>query len=99
MEIQKIVTIGELMQGIGQIFEEVAEENTPYILTRDSQPKAALIPYTEYQRLQRLQNNELWREVDDLMERMAQRNSHFTDEEIAADIEEAIREVRAASRG
>ncbi|HRJ44380.1 MAG: hypothetical protein KJZ86_23655, partial [Caldilineaceae bacterium] len=71
------------------------DENTPYILTRDSQPKAALIPYAEYQRFQRLQNDELWREMDGLLERMTQRNNHFTDEEVAADIEDTIREVRA----
>jgi len=97
MTVKKIVTIGELMRGIGPIFEEVADGNTPYILTRDSQPKAALIPYAEYERLQRLQSNELWREVDELLERMAQRNSHFSEDEVAADIEDAIREVRAES--
>lgn len=95
MAIQKTVTFGELMQGVGQIFEEVAERNTPYIFTRDSLPKAVMIPYAEYQRLQRLRSDELWQEVDGLLERMTKRNSHFSDEEIAADIEEAIREARA----
>lgn len=31
MTVKKIVTIGELMRGIGPIFEEVADGNTPYI--------------------------------------------------------------------
>ncbi len=33
--------------------------------------------------------------MDGLLERMTQRNNHFTDEEVAADIEDTIREVRA----
>lgn len=94
---QKTIGVTELQQGFGVILDEVAEQKTPYILTRNSQPKAVLIPYPEYLRYRRLQDSDLRQRVDDLLLRMAERNRNFTEDEIAADVEMAVQEVRAES--
>ena len=44
---QKTIGVTEFEKGFGVIFDEVAEQKTPYVLTRNSQPEAVLIPYGE----------------------------------------------------
>ena len=92
---QKTIGVTELQKGFGIIFDEVSEQKTPYILTRNRQPKAVLIPYAEYVRYRRLQDSDLWKRVNDLLLRMAERNRNFTEDEVAVDVEEVVQEVRA----
>ncbi|GEM_PF-4761348 len=49
---QKTVGLVELQQQFDTIFDEVAYQNIPYILTRDSQPQVVLIPYKTFHHFQ-----------------------------------------------
>jgi prevent-host-death family protein len=78
--------------------DEVVNEHVPYVLTRGSRPEAVLVPYTEYLRYQQLEERDVLRRVDALMVRLAEKNATFGDDEIAADVAAAVKEVHAAYR-
>jgi prevent-host-death family protein len=90
----RIIGVTELQRRFRSVFDEVVKEKTSYILTRGSRPEAVIIPYDDYLRTQKLNEAEVLARFDSAIERMRQYNSHFSDEEIEADIEAAIREVR-----
>ena len=90
---QKIVGVTELQRRFRPIFDEVAQKNIPYILTRGSRPEAALIPYDEFLRYQELQEQEILARFDRLMARMTAQNAAFTDEEVAVDVAAARDEL------
>lgn len=92
---QKIIGVTDLQRNFRSIFDDVARDNSQYVLTRGSRPEAALISYGEYVRLQRLQESDLYRRVDEMMIRLAERNATYTVEEVEADVEAAIQAVRA----
>jgi prevent-host-death family protein len=92
---QKIIGVTDLQRNFRAVFDEVARENTPFVLTRGSRPEAALIPYEEYLRYQQLQERDVFRRVDALLARMAEQNADYTPEEVVADVTAAVREVRA----
>ncbi len=71
----------------------------PYLLTRGSRPEAAIISYSEFTQFPAWREQEVLAEFDRAMQRMAERNANFSDDEIAADVEQAITEVRKASTG
>ncbi|GEM_PF-7031963 len=56
---QKTVGLMELQQQFETIFNEVADQNIPYILTRGSQPQVVLIPYNTFRRFQAMQEKEI----------------------------------------
>ena len=87
----KTVGVAELQRQFRSIFEEVVGENTPYVLTRDSKPEAVLVSYAEFMRLQ---DQDFSRRFDDLLQRMAETNAGYTEEEVMAEVEATIREVR-----
>lgn len=86
---QKIIGVTELQRQFRTFFEEVVRKHTPLVLTRGSRPEAVLIPYADYLRFQQLQENEVLARFDQVWNRLAQLNASFSQEEIAADIEEA----------
>ena len=90
---QKIIGVTELQRRFRSVFDEVAKENTPYVLTRGSRPEAALIPYEHYLRFQALQEDEILRRFDALTTRLAEQNAPYGDDEVAADIEAARAEL------
>ncbi|NKQ34290.1 MAG: type II toxin-antitoxin system Phd/YefM family antitoxin [Chloroflexi bacterium] len=92
---QKIIGVTEMQRNFRAVFDEVAHEHTPYVLTRGSRPEAALIPYETFLRLMEWQEEEVFSRFDRLAARVAARNVTFTDEEVEADVEKAIAEVRA----
>ena len=51
--VMRIIGVTELQQRFKAIFDEVREERVPYVLTRGSRPEAVLLPYEEYERLER----------------------------------------------
>jgi prevent-host-death family protein len=83
-----------MQRNFRQIFDEVAKENTPYILTRGSRPEAVLIPYDAFVKFIALQEQEILERYDRLAERVATYNTNASDKEIEADIRDAIREIR-----
>ena len=44
--------VTELQRRFRSVFDEVARNRTPIVLTRGSRPEAALIPYEDYLRFQ-----------------------------------------------
>ncbi len=93
---QKIIGVTELQRRFRSVFDDVSENDTPYILMRGSRPEAALIPYEEFLKFQAWRGQDILREFDWAMARLAERNAAFSDEEIEADVEAAIAEVRSA---
>jgi prevent-host-death family protein len=94
---QKIIGVTELQRNFRAVFDEVTHENMPYVLTRGSRPEAAIIPNTEFTQFLAWKEQEIVAEFDRAMQRLAERNADYSDDEVAADVEEAINEVRKAS--
>jgi prevent-host-death family protein len=90
---QRIIGVTELQRRFRAIFDHVAKENVPYVLTRGSRPEAALIPYEEYLRFQELQEEQVLARFDRLVARMAEQNASFSEEEVAADVAAARAEL------
>ena len=93
---QKIIGVTELQRNFRAIFDEVARDNMPYVLTRGSRPEAAIISYKEFTQFLAWKEQEVVAEFDRAMLRLAERNASYGDDEIAADVDDAIAEVRKA---
>ena len=91
----KIIGVTELQRRFRSVFDQVAEENIPYVLTRGSRPEAALIPYEEFLRFQALQEQDVLARFDRLVVRMAEQNEAISEEEVAADVAAARAEMDA----
>lgn len=92
---QQIIGVTELQRQFRVVFDKVVKKGIPYILTRGSRPEAVLIPYEEYLRFQAMNEPDEQKRFDLLMKRMQLLNENIPDKEIEADIEAAIKEVRA----
>ncbi len=90
----RIIGVTELQRRFRSVFDDVVKRGIPYILTRGSRAEAVIIPYEEYQRFQEFQEREVLDRFDRLMQRMASQNVKFSEEEVEADVEAAIREGR-----
>jgi prevent-host-death family protein len=93
---QRIIGVTDLQRHFRAVLDEVADNHVPFVLTRGSRPEAAIIPYEEYSRFLAWQEQEVLGEFDRVMARLAEQNAAYGDEEIAADVEAAIADVRAA---
>lgn len=91
---QKIIGVTELQRNFRSVFDEVARDHMPYVLTRGSRPEAAIIPYDEFARYQAWKEQEVIAEFDRAMQRVAERNASYGDAEIAADVDASMAEVR-----
>jgi prevent-host-death family protein len=91
---QKIIGVSELQRRFRSVFNEVAHQHIPYILTRGSRPEAVLIPYAEFQRFQALQEAEVLARFDRLMARMVAQNAAYSDDEIMDDVAAARDELK-----
>lgn len=89
---QKMIRVPDLEKSFRTVFEEVVREHVPYVVTEDSRPEAVLVPYEEFVKLQKLQEEKSLSRFDELWNRMAERNAHFTDEEIQQDVDAALGE-------
>jgi len=89
---QKIIGVTELQRRFRAIFDEVVRKKTTVILTRGSRPEAVLISYQDYLRFQEIQEKEVLARFDQVWDRLAESNTTYSDEEIAADIEATRRE-------
>ncbi len=96
---EKIIGVTDLQRNFRAVFDDVAQKNTPFVLTRGSRPEAALIPYAEYVRYQQLRESDVLRRVELLLAVMVEQNADYDPAEVAADIEAAVREVRDSSDG
>ena len=89
----KIIGVTELQRRFRAVFDQVAKENIPYVLTRGSRPEAALISYEEFLRFQELQEEDVLDRFDRLVARMAEQNADISEEEAAADVADAQAEL------
>ena len=90
---QKVIGVTELQRRFRSVFDEVAKRNIPYVLTRGSQPEAALISYEEFLRFQALQERDVMAHFDRLVTRMTEQNATVSEEELAADVDAALAEL------
>ena len=95
---QKIIGVTELQRRFKSVFDEVTHHHVPYVLTRGSRPEAVLVPYDQFLRWQELDENRSLESFGRLLEELAERNAHFSEEEIAADVAAAEAEVAATRR-
>jgi prevent-host-death family protein len=95
---QKIIGVTEMQRNFRAIFDEVANEQTPYVLTRGSRPEAALISYDTFLQLIEWQEQEVIDRYKRLAAQVAADNEGFSDDEVTADIAAAIAEVRTGSK-
>jgi prevent-host-death family protein len=93
---QRIIVVTDLQRRFRAILDEVIEEHVPYVLTRGSRPQAALIPYEEFARFLAWKEQEVLGEFDRVMARLAEQNANYGEDEVAADVEAAVTEVRVA---
>ena len=90
----KIIGVTELQRRFKAIFDEVREDRVPYVLTRGSRPEAVLLPFEEYERLERLDEREVVYRFDRLLERTRGHNEETEAEEVVADVRRAREEAR-----
>jgi len=90
----KSVGVTELQRQLRSVLAEVIGDNVPYVLTQDSEPQAVIVPYQEFMRWQALQEQDVLRRVDALVLRMKESNAHYSEAEVAAEVEAAVQEVR-----
>lgn len=90
---QKIIGVTELQRRFRSVFDEVAKERVPYVLTRGSRPEAALISYEEFLRFQALNEQDVLARYDQLVARMINQNAAASEEEVAADVVAARAEL------
>lgn len=94
----QIIGVTELQRRFRSVFNDVTQKGIPYVLTRGSKPEAVLLPYEEYLKFKKLSDDEANQKFDAMMERLGKLNAGFSDEEVKADVEEAIQEVRRLRR-
>jgi len=82
---QKTVAAAELGKRFRAVFDEVTEDHVPYVVTRGEQPEAVLVPYEDFQRLLK-SDDEVVRRFDEVRARIRERTAGFSEEEIAADV-------------
>jgi prevent-host-death family protein len=89
----RIIGVTELQRRFRSVFDEVAKERVPYVLTRGSRPEAALIPYEEFLRFQALREQDVLARFDQLVARMAEQKAAASEEEAASDVAAARAEL------
>jgi antitoxin Phd_YefM of type II toxin-antitoxin system len=94
LDMDRIIGVTELQRSFRAIFDDVATKRVSYILTRGSRPEAAMIPYEEYVRFVKASEGGVLARFDRLSARMAVANAKSSEEEVAADLQAATRELR-----
>lgn len=80
---------------LDEVLDEVIEQQVSYVLMRHDHPEAVLVPYEEFQQFETLREQGVLDRFSRSMARLAARNAAYSEEEVAADVDEALREVRA----
>jgi prevent-host-death family protein len=89
----KIIGVTELQRKFRAVFDEVARDKIPYVLTRGSRPEAVMIPYDQYVKLAQADEAGVVQRLNRSLARMAELNAHMTEAEIEADLDEAAKSV------
>ena len=91
----KVVEICELREQLATVIEDVQGGGATYVVAQGGQLVAAIVPYGTIEKWRRVER-EIVEGFNRVMARMAEQNAHFTEEEVDADVREAVREVREA---
>ncbi len=94
----KIIGVTELQRKFRVVFDEVAKQHTPYILTRGSRPEAVLIPYDQFLKYVLSDEAGVVERFNHMLTRLAEVNAAYSDEEVEADLAAATKAVRARKR-
>ncbi len=90
----QIIGVTDLQRRFRAILDEVVKNHVPYVLTRGSRPEAAIIPYEDFAQFLAWKEQDVLYEFDRAMTRLAEQNAVYSDDEVAADVEAALAEVR-----
>lgn len=90
---RKIVDTNNVRDRLGEILDEAHYQGNEFVIQRRGKPLAALIPYSRYEQLER-RRQEAFRVFHEIWEA----NKDFDPEEVAADVEKALEEVREERR-
>ena len=90
----QIIGVTDLQRRFRTILDEVVKNHVPYVLTRGSRPEAAIIPYEDFAQFLAWKEQDVLYEFDRAMTRLAEQNAVYSDDEVAADVEAALAEVR-----
>jgi prevent-host-death family protein len=90
----KIIGVTELQRNFRDVFDEVVDQKTAYILTRGSRPEAVLISYEQYRKFVSGNEQEVIARIERLLERMEHANNQYSDKEVEADLREATQDLR-----
>jgi len=77
-----------------RVVDEVADRHVPYILTRDQEPRAAIVPYEDFLRFWELVRTDVHGRFEKVKAEMREISADFSEEEVAADVAAALAEVR-----
>ena len=91
---QKQIDVAELGRRAAEVVDEVVQRQEPYIVARDGEPEGVLVSYVEYLRWQLAAGESADEHFDRVIERLGRLNAHWSEEEVARDVAEAIAEVR-----
>ena len=94
--LDKTIPVAELQKDMEHILDEVAAAHVPYVLTRNDRPAVVMISYADYLKL--LSREEVWARFSKTWAELGEKNAKYSEEEIAADVDLAIKEVRAARK-
>ena len=84
----------DLEDNVEAILDDVAREHAHYLVERNQQPAAALIPIDDYLRLSALQEDKMLEQVDQMLARLARRSASFSDDEVERDVLAAVQDDR-----
>jgi hypothetical protein len=94
----KIIDIGDLtdVKCLRQVLDDIRRNEHEYILEENGQPRAALLSLDDLELLQkaRILKDRTWDDLFENLERVHARNMSFSADEVEADIDEAIKELR-----
>jgi len=93
----RVIGVTDLQRRFRTILSEVVENHVPYVLAHDGRPEAAFIPNEEFTQFLAWQAQQVLYEFDCVMGRLAEPNAVCGGDEVAADVEAARAEGRAAS--
>jgi len=94
----RIIGVTELQRKFSAVFNQVARQHIPYIVTRGSRPEVVMIPYEQYLKYTQLDEKGIVERMDRTLVRMAKLNAQYSDEEIEADLMEATKIVWSQKR-
>jgi len=90
---RRIVDTKVVRDRLGDLLDQARYRGDEFIIQRRGRPLAALIPYEEYERVQRQR-----REAFKVFEEIWAANAGVDDRQVARDVERAVRAVRQARR-